>query len=152
MLETASHILSIVSGEGSEQIRIWLENPERNGDNLDRLAGKLASFPRAPYGRAYWRLVLRSSRDRPFTLLRESLALRKAFQLSGADPGPGSTAPAPGPAPGSKPAGGEETTKEASSEAGSSPEATSTEAGAASEAGGGRRGRGLSGTSTSPWS
>lgn len=83
MLETAAHILAIVSREDSVRIRIWVENPERNLDNLDRLAGKLASFPRAPFGRAYWRLVLRASKDRPFTLLREALAVRAAYLEGG---------------------------------------------------------------------
>lgn len=80
MLETAAHILAIVSREEPERIRIWVENPQRNLDNLDQLAAKLASFPRAPFGRSYWRLVLRASKDRPFTLLREALAVRAAYQ------------------------------------------------------------------------
>ncbi|XP_034250842.1 uncharacterized protein LOC117651148 [Thrips palmi] len=84
MLETAAHILAIVSREDSVRIRIWVENPERNLDNIERLAGKLASFPRAPFGRAYWRLVLRASKDRPFTLLREALAVRAAYLESSA--------------------------------------------------------------------
>lgn len=90
MLETAAHILAIVSREEPEKIRIWVENPQRNLDNLDQLAAKLASFPRAPFGRSYWRLVLRASKDRPFTLLREALAVRAAYQQTAVADRPGS--------------------------------------------------------------